>query len=115
MVMGRHEPDEELELDSFEWKKEVESRGTFDITDLLAEPINRMFPCVACNDQKKIQDKSTWVPAFLRRSSATTWDVLNVDFHYMVHDLELEGDDGLKNLWGLYYKFLDAQFMQSYN
>ena len=104
LVMGHYEPDEELELDSFKWMKEVESRGTFDITDLLAEPINRIFPCVACNDQKNILDHSIWVPAFLRKSSAMTWDVLNVDFDHMVHDLEWEGDDGLKNLWGLFYK-----------
>jgi len=32
----------------------------------------------------------------------------------MVHDLEWEGDDGLANMWGLYYKFPDAQFIQSY-
>jgi hypothetical protein len=32
----------------------------------------------------------------------------------MVHDLEWEGDDGLENLWGLYYKIPDAQFMQSF-
>jgi hypothetical protein len=75
LVKDRYEPDEELELDSLEWMKEVESRGTFDITDLLAEPINRIFPCVACNDQKNILDRSTWIPAFLRKSSATTWDV----------------------------------------
>ena len=114
LVKGRSEPDEEIDLDSFEWMKEVESRGTFDITDLLVEPINRIFPCVACNDQKNILDRSTWIPAFLRKSSATTWDVLNVDFDHMVHDLEWEGDNGLVNLWGLYYKFPDAQFLQSF-
>jgi hypothetical protein len=86
--MGRYKPETALELDSFKWMKEVESRGTFDITDLLAEPINRIFPCVACNDQKNILDRSTWFPAFLRKSSATTWDVLNVDFNHVVHDLE---------------------------
>ena len=32
----------------------------------------------------------------------------------MVHDLEWEGDDGLANMWGLYYKFPNAQFIQSY-
>ncbi len=112
--MGRYEPDEALDLDSFKWMREVESRGTFDITDLLAEPINRIFPCVACNDQKNILDRSTWFPAFLRKSRATTWDVLNVDFDHVVHDLEWEGDDGLENLWGLYYKFPDAQFIQSF-
>jgi hypothetical protein len=112
--MGRYELDEALELDSFKWMKEVESRGTFDITDLLAEPINHIFPCVACNDQKNILDRSTWIPAFLRKSSATTWDVLNVDFDPVVHDLKWEGDDGLANLWGLYDKFPDAQFIQSF-
>ena len=112
--MGCSEPDEELELDSFKWLKEVERRGTFDITDLLAEPISRMFPCIACNDQKNILDHSTWVPAFLRKSSATTWDILNIDFDHMVHDLEWDGDDGLENLWGLYYKLPDAQFIQSF-
>jgi hypothetical protein len=30
----------------------------------------------------------------------------------MVHDLEWEGDDGHENLWGLYYKFPDVQFIQ---
>ncbi len=98
LVKGRSEPDEEIDLDSFEWMKEVESRGTFDKTDLLNEPINRIFPCVACNDQKNILDRSTWIPAFLRKSIATTWDILNVDFDHMVHDLEWEGDNGLVNL-----------------
>jgi hypothetical protein len=114
LVMGRYEPDEEFEMESFKWMKEVESRGTFDKKDLLAEPINCIFLCVACIDQKNILDHSTWVPAFSRKSSATTWDILNVDFAHMVHDLEWEGDDGLENLWGLYYKFLDAQFIQSF-
>jgi hypothetical protein len=100
-----------MDFDTFEWMKEVESRGTFDITDLFDEPINRIFPCVACNDQKNILDRSTWIPAFLRKASATTWDVLDVDFEHMVHDLEWEGDNGLENLWGLYYKFPDAQFL----
>jgi hypothetical protein len=72
LVMGWYEPDEELEMKSFKWMKEVESRGAFDKKDLLAEPINRIFPCVACNDQKNILNPSTWVPAFLHKSSATT-------------------------------------------
>jgi len=101
-------------MESLKWMKEVESRGTFDKKDLLAKPINRIFPCIACNDQKNILNPSTWVPAFLRKSSATTWDVLNVNLDPMVHDLEWEGDDGLENLWGLYYKFPDTQFIQSF-
>jgi hypothetical protein len=74
LVKGRYKPDEEMNLDSFEWIKEVESRGTFDIKDLLDEPTNRIFPCIACNDQKNILDCSTWILAFLRKSSETTWE-----------------------------------------
>jgi len=85
LVMGRYEPDEEFEMESFKWMKEVESRGTFIKKDLLAESINRIFPCIACNDQKNILNPSTWVLAFLRKSSATTWDILIVDFDQMVH------------------------------
>jgi len=32
----------------------------------------------------------------------------------MAHDMEWEGDKGLKNLWGLYYKLPDAQFIQAF-
>jgi hypothetical protein len=112
--MRRFEPEEALVTDTFKWIKEVESRGTVELTDLLAEPVNRIFPCVACIDQKNILDRSTWLPAFLRKSSASTWDVLNVDFDPVVHDLQWEGDEGLENMWGLYYKFPDTQFVQSF-
>jgi len=101
LVMEQYEPEDAMEGESFEWMKEVESRGTFEIKDLLAVSINQIFPCVTCNNQKNILDPSTWVPAFLRKSSATTWDVFNIDFDQTVHDLEWEGDNGLGNLWGL--------------
>ena len=114
LVMGQYKPEDAMERESFEWMKEVESRGTFDIKDLLAVSINQIFPCVACNNQKNILDPSTWVPAFLRKSTATTWDVFNVDFDQTVHDLKWEGDNGLGNLRGLYYKWPDAQFIRSF-
>ncbi len=112
LLMGGYKPDNPFEEEPFNWLKEVESRGTYDKKDLLAESTNQTFPCVACNDYKNILDPSIWVPAFLRKSSATTWDVFNVDFNQTVHDLEWEGDEGLDNLWGLYYKCPDAQFIQ---
>jgi hypothetical protein len=48
----------------------------------------------------------------LRKSSATTWDVFDVNFEQIVHDLEWNGDEDLKNLWGLYYKCPNVQFIQ---
>jgi hypothetical protein len=106
LLMGRFKPDNAFEEEPFNWLKEVDSRGTYDKKDLLAESTNQTFPCAACNDHKNILNPSTWVPAFSRKSSATTWDVFNVDFNQTVHDLEWEGDEGLDNLWGLYYNGL---------
>ena len=37
-----------------------------------------------------------------------------MDFDQTVHDIEWEGDDSLENLWGLYYKYPDAQFIRSF-
>jgi len=88
LVTGQYEPEGAMERDPFEWMKEVESRGTFDIRDLLSVSINHIFPCVACNNQKNILDPSSWVPVFMCKSSATTWDVFNVDFDQTVHDFE---------------------------
>jgi hypothetical protein len=104
LLMGWYEPDDAFEEEPFNWLKEVDSRGTYDEKDLLAESTNQTFPCIACNDHNNIFDPFTWVPAFLCKSSATTWDVFNVDFNQTVHDLEWEGDESLDSLWGLYYK-----------
>jgi hypothetical protein len=101
LLMGWYKPDNAFEEEPFDWLKEVDSRGTYDEMDLLAESTNQTFPCVTCNDHKNIFDPSTWVPAFLRKSSATTWGVFKVDFDQRVYDLEWEGDEGLDNLWGL--------------
>jgi hypothetical protein len=112
LSMGQYELDNALEEEPFDWLKKIDSRGTYDKKDLLAESTNQTFPCIACNDHKNILDPATWVPEFLRKSSATTWDVFDIDFEQTVHDLEWNGDEGLKNLWGLYYKCPDAHFIR---
>ncbi len=46
-----------------------------------------------------------WESCILKKVRKETWEVLNVHQNEkMEDDLELEGDDGLKNTWGLYYK-----------
>jgi hypothetical protein len=46
-----------------------------------------------------------WESCNLKKVQKQTWEVLNVHQNEKVEDdLELEGDDGLKNTWGLYYK-----------
>jgi hypothetical protein len=110
--MGQYELNDALEEEPFNWLKEIDSRGTYDKKDLLAESTNQTFPCIACNDHKNILNPATWVPAFLCKSSPTTWDVFDVNFERTVHNLEWNGDEGLENLWGLYYKCPNAQFIR---
>jgi len=44
-----------------------------------------------------------WEPCILVKVRNETWEVLNVHQNEQVEDdLDLEGDDGLKNTWGLY-------------
>jgi hypothetical protein len=92
----------------------MESRGKYDKKNLLAEPVSQMFPCIACNDHKNILDSSTWVPAFLRKASANSWEVFDIDLNQMANGIEWEGDEGLDNLWGLYYKCPDDLYMRTF-
>jgi hypothetical protein len=88
LSMGQYKLDNALEEEPFDLLKEIDSRGTYDKKDLLAESTNQTFPCIACNDHKNILDPATWVPAFLCKSSATAWDEFDVNFEQTVHDLE---------------------------
>jgi hypothetical protein len=106
--MGQYELNNALEEEPFDWLKEIYSRGTYDKKDLVAESTNQTFPCITCNDHKNILNPAMWVPAFLRKSSTTTWDVFNINFKQTVHNLEWNGDEGPKNLWGFYYKCPNA-------
>jgi hypothetical protein len=63
--------------------------------ELFFAPISQIFPCVACNDHKKINDPQTWVPIFLRKSGITSWELFDADFNYLGHVLEWDGDEGL--------------------
>jgi hypothetical protein len=114
LSMGWYKPDAAFADDSLDWLHEIESQGRYDREYLLAGSVTQIFPCIACNDHKNIINPTTWVPAFLRKASANTWDVFDIDLHQTVHDLEWEGDKGLANLWGLYYKCPDTQFMRTF-
>ncbi len=89
------------------WLNEINLIQSYDKPELLSTPISQIFPCVACNIHKKINGPQTWVPIFLRKSGITSWELFNADFDDLGHVLEWVGDKGLRNLWGLYYQFLD--------
>ncbi len=89
------------------WLNEINLIQSYDNPELLSAPISQIFPCVACNNHKKISDSQTWVPIILRNSGITIWELFDADFDDLGHVLEWDGDEGLGNLWGLYYQFPD--------
>ncbi len=89
------------------WLNKINLIQSYDKPELLSAPISQIFPCVACNNHKKINNPQTWVPIFLQKSGITSWELFDADFDNLGHVLEWDGDEGLGNLWGLYYRFPD--------
>jgi hypothetical protein len=88
---------------------EIETNNTYDTSLLLVAPITQVFPCIVC---KNIDNPSTWIPVFLRKTSNTTLKAFDEDFSELGPKLDWNGDEGLKNLWGRYYRCLNAGFIQ---
>jgi hypothetical protein len=42
-------------------------------------------------------------PVFLRKSGNTSWEVFDKDFDDLGYGFEWDGNEGLENLWGLYF------------
>ncbi len=84
----------------------------YDKADLLSTLINQIFPCIACNNHRNINNFTTWVPVFLRKLGDTTWEVFDINIKEMGPELEWDSNEGLKNLWGLYYKCPSAESIQ---
>ena len=49
---------------------------------------------------------------FSAEDSNTTWEVFDKDFSQIGCALDWNGDEGLKNFWGRYYRYPDAEFIQ---
>jgi hypothetical protein len=103
VTRSKHYKKEEDELPN--WLNEINLIQSYDKPELLSTPISQIFPCVACNNHKKINNPQTWVPIFLQKFGITSWELFDADFDKLGHVLEWDGDKGLGNLWGLYYRF----------
>ena len=76
-----------------------------DLKELKSARIGSVFPIIRCINNKDITNTENWASCILKRVRKETWEVLNVHQNEKVEDdLDLIGDDGLKNTWGLYYK-----------
>ncbi len=85
------------------WLDKANPIRAFAKPEFLSAPINQIFPCIACLNHKNINNPSTRVLVFLRKSGNTSWEVFDEDFDDLGYGFEWDGDEGLENLWGLYF------------
>jgi hypothetical protein len=81
------------------WQYEIKHIKPYGKAELISALTNQFFPCIACNNHKKINDLSTWVPVFLRKSGITTWGLFDNFFEELIPDFEWGGDEGLESFW----------------
>jgi hypothetical protein len=97
------------EYDLPNWQYEIKHIEPFGKVELISALTNQIFPCIACNNHKKINNPSTWVPVFLRKSGITTWGLFDKFFEELIPDFKWGRDEGLENFWGAYYRYPGAE------
>ncbi len=97
-----------------DWLHEMDTNQIYDASHLLAAPITQVFPCVACNDYSNINNPTSWIPVFLRKSGKTTWEVFDKNCGEVGPELEWDGNEGLKHFWGVYYRCPDSAYIQCF-
>jgi len=98
----------DIDANSVIWMQLIAERDPqkpVDLSELKSARIHSVFPIVRCINNKDINNAANWEPCILVKVRTETWEVLNVHQTDKVEDdLDLKGDDGLNNTWGLYYK-----------
>ena len=84
----------------------------YDLTDFSDACLGSLFPCIMCTDDSNIHDMSNWSPAFLRQVRKHVWEVFGEGLANVIEELEWNSDDGLKNLWGMYYMFPQSKCIE---
>jgi hypothetical protein len=98
----------DMNLSSVHWMQlilERDHQKPVTLPEFKKAPIGSAFPIVCCINNTDITDPENWESCILKKVQKELWEVLNVHQNEKVEDdLDLDGDDGLKNTWGLYYK-----------
>ena len=75
--------------------------------------IRQSIPVAWCLDTKNVLDTQSFVPAILVKISTTTWELMDENDDEM-KQLVWDGDEGVKNLFGIYIKQPDGAFCEHY-
>jgi hypothetical protein len=61
---------------------------------------------IYCTNNKDITDNANWAPCILRKVRKEQFEILDTnEVDKIGEDLDWNGDDGLANDWGMYYKY----------
>jgi hypothetical protein len=86
-----------------------------ELLELKSARIGTVFPIIHCINNEDITTMENWESCILKKVRKETWEVLNVHKNDKVEDdIKLEGDDDLKNTWGLYYKSPGNEYVTLY-
>jgi hypothetical protein len=72
--------------------------------------IRQSIPVAWCLDTKNVLDTQLFVPAIMVKNSKTTWELMDENDDEM-EQLVWDGDEGVKNLFGIYIKQPDEAFL----
>jgi hypothetical protein len=90
------------------WVEIIESRGHLNVTkqELETAPEGTLFPIKFCADTSNITDDSKWVLGILlKTTNNTVFELRNlIQVESKKCHLQLDGDNGLSDMWGLYYR-----------
>jgi hypothetical protein len=92
-----------------DWLHKIETNNTYNASFLLAAPITQIVLCIAC---KNINNPATWIPIFSAEDKQYHMGMFHKDFKKIGPELDWNGDEGLKNLWGRYYRCHNAEFIR---
>ena len=115
--MGGKGKADELDISPIRWMELLKERNGQDVrlTDLVKSRIGSSFPIIRCINTKDICAVENWKGCILRKIMKETWEVLDMNERDKVdEDLELNGDDGLNNNWGMYFKTPSDEYVQSF-
>ena len=106
----------ELDIAAIRWMELHRELDGNEVTlvEVVKSRIGTSFAVICCINTKDVNDVSNWQPAILKKVMKETWEILDMHKRDKVsEDLELDGDDGLTNNWGMYLKSASDEYVRT--
>jgi len=85
------------------------------VAEITRARVGTVLPIIYCTNNKDITDDANWAPCILRKIRKEQFEILDTnEVDKIWADLDWNGDDGLANDWGMYYKYPVQGFIDSF-